>query len=71
MATFDELMAALRKADAAGDVEAAKAIAREAARIRPAQGRTAPALALPDSAPVLACRLILPAPADLPIRSPR
>lgn len=31
MATYEELMAALRKADAAGDVEAAKAIARKAA----------------------------------------
>ena len=34
MATYEELMAALRKADAAGDVEAAKAIAKQAKSIK-------------------------------------
>ena len=66
MATYDELMAALRKADAAGDAAAAQAIARRAAAAKPV------AMSADPVAPVISPSepAIPRLPVDAPINAP-
>jgi len=51
MATFEELMAALRKADAAGDTEGAARIAQMASKVKGVQPNPQAASAVPQDAP--------------------